>query len=412
MRITSNISTVDVVSATGHPNIFLNQAEINNIKAKLAESGTNIWKTAWNELLNTDVAEAMAVTSYPNIYDTTGLHVFRDNNTIKTGDYSNAIKMARCVRALGISYALTGNTLYADKAINFIKSWCFDNATYMLPIISSDTNQIYLYITIPGMLYGTDLIWNYSNFQSIIVTYHKIDGTSQSLSLPNAIKAWTRDLATLLFFWDGKNCDTTSCQNYENWRVSFQMACASMNDDTTLITSMCNRYKYLIPYTIDTNGRMTHEITRTDGTLTCNGITYTGSSLSYSLYAINAMIQAAEIVRHHPELNQNLYTYKTNDNRGLEKALDFYLQYCADPAMPTKWRNDRYKQRGCPNSSNCSDTGQIGICSTGKCHTGNMGLWELANKYYNNKYSSVINTRGRPMYESRNMGPTTLTHGI
>lgn len=386
-----------------HPNMFLNQTEIDVIKMKI-NNNQNPWKAAWDNLLSTDINEAMNTTSYPNVYNSVDGHTFKDYaGYINTGDYSVAIKMGRCVRALGLAYAMTGNSSYADKAISFIKTWCFNDDTYMLPKIGSGTNHIYIYITIPGMLYGADLIWNYSAFQSTTVTYHKNDGSSQSLSLPDAIKAWAKDLATYLLSWDGKDCsihntDTDHCQNYENWRVAFQMACAAINNDTTKMIEQCDRFKYLIPYTIDTTGRMTREYNRysADGTK--------GSGLSYSLYAINAMIQAAEIVRHHPELNTDLYAYKTSDGRGFEKALDFVASYCYDVNMPQAWRNTGYPQTECESVTTCSSPG---------CKTGNMGLWELAYKYYGKSaYNSVITTRGRPMYESRNMGPTTLTHSI
>lgn len=400
MTITSNTSTITVSTGIvpGHK-LYLDATEISFIRDKI-NNNQNPWKDAYTDLLNTDVNEALDTVSYPTVYDITNKHLFYDNNTAKTGDYNAAIKLGRCVRALGLAYALTGTTSYANKAINFIKAWCFDNNTYMLPSIKSGSNQIFIYVTIPGMLYGADLIWNYSNFQSATVTYHKTDGTTQSLSLPNAIKAWSNDLSTSLWTLDNSVGPTT--QNYANWRVAFHMACATINNDTTKMSGLCQRFKDLIPYQIETNGRMKNEYTRGDGSLTCGSVTYTGSGLSYSLYAINAMTQAAEIVRHHPEINQNLYTYKDSRNIGLEKALDFYAPYCYDSNMPQKWRSDGYKQRGCE---------YICICSSGRCHKGNMGLWEVVNKYYQkSSYKSVITTRGRPMYEERNTGPTTLTH--
>ena len=138
----------------------------------------------------------------------------------------------------------------------------------------------------------------------------------------------------------------------------------------------------LIPQQMDAQGKMVHELIRV-------------TSLDYSMYAVNAMIQVAEIARHHPELGYDLYDYKLSDGRGLEKALDFHVPYVYDPNAPQKWISLGYKQQG----------GYDGATK------GNAQVYELAYAWkQKSSYMGCINRWKRPMYEIRNMGPITLTH--
>jgi len=109
--------------------------------------------------------------------------------------------------------------------------------------------------------------------------------------------------------------------------------------------------------------------------------------LHYSLYAINAMIQGAEILRHR---NVDLYSYKDNKGRGLELALDFITPYAINPAT---WTAAGYQQ------------------ITTITQNDSMALYELAYSQYKKPlYLDAINRWTRPLDEIRVMGINTLTH--
>jgi hypothetical protein len=132
-----------------------------------------------------------------------------------------------------------------------------------------------------------------------------------------------------------------------------------------------DRWKALISTQVTKDGLMSKELSRT-------------GSLSYSLYAINAMIQTAEIARHYGE---DLYGYTLADGRGLVLILDKHVPYVLGQLKWPYQQDEKY---------------------TG----GNDAVFELVYSQYRKKsYLDVINKQGRPTHEGRIMGPTTLTHG-
>lgn len=397
MTITSNISTITVGIQTdiGSP-MFLNQSEVDDIRTKKDQSGT-IWNTAWNKLLSTDIATAMSYSDssfphgFPNVVDA-GIapssgdkHVFYSRHpgsgedaNYTEGDYRIAINAGKYIRALGLGYALTGNSAYAEKCIKFIRAWCLDPATYMKANdLRYDNGQaIFMYVTIPGIFYGIDLIWNYSGFSSY---RDSIKNWATTFHNQNLVKNRCSELT----------CSGGKCQNYENWRQVTMATASVIAQDSVGLNNTFEHFKQVIPHQIGTDGKMLCEYMRKDWTGTV------GSGLAYSTFALNTMIQIAEIAKNH---NTNLYGYKDSRGVGLEKALDFHVQYLSDPNCPQKWNNAGYPQTGCDIS--------------------NAAIYEVAKLRYSSKVSSymtVINGAkmgGRPMYEIRVMGPVTLTHGV
>ena len=202
----------------------------------------------------------------------------------------------------------------------------------------------------PSLFYAADLIWNYPGWSD---------------TEKNAFKAWTKELIVSAKTWQRD-------QNYENWRLVLISSASVMADDSANRTYAFNKWKELIPNQINTKGQMFLELDR-------------GTSLSYSTYALNAMIQTAEIARHN---GVDLYNYKLQDGRNLELALDYHAQYVTNSST---WP---YKQA----TSYSGD---------------NAALYELAYSFkQKSSYMDVITKWGRPMYEVRVMGPITLTHAF
>lgn len=361
-----------------HPIIFLKQTDIQAINQKVTQ-GTNPWKPAHDRLIsraNTALSQAAKSVvdnggglSYgPNYFATDAPYttdgVFDPN--ADRYDYSAAIEMSHAVRDLGLAYAFTGSSNYADKALQLIRHWTINSSTKMLPLADNFGPQtpthdsggsIEVFITIPGMIYGADLIWNYPGW---------------TLSDRSAFTTWVSQMGTDAMI------RRTYSNNFENWRLVLVSTSGSMIDNNVLLDYAYTRYRSIIPNQIDSSGRMVHEINRTN-------------SLSYSLYAINAMIQTAEVARNR---GVNLYSYTTGDGRGLKLALDFHdnYAYAADPAAT--WTAETGYQQITPLTAN-----------------DNVAIYELANSYWNQtSYMDVINRWGRPMDEIRTLSHVSLTH--
>lgn len=354
---------VDAVSSN-HPNMYLNADEIESIKQKVS-SNQQPWKTAYDNMIDGDYKyinmPIQSVTFGGNTPPSGDIHDYyteppyssdgiSDPNSDRT-DYSSLINVSRSVRYLGLAYALTGNSAYADKAVQLINAWTVDSSTRMNPKFTNGQSHIEISAVTAGMFYGADLIWNYPGWdQSDRATF----------------KDWTAQMIGSAKTWSNNN-------NFENWRLVFISSASVITEDENNKQYAFDRWKAIISDQMNLDGSMKNELGRTN-------------SLTYSTFALNAMTQTAEIARHN---NVDLYNYKLSDNRGLEKALDFHVPYIIDPSTWT------YQQM----STYMGD---------------NAAIYELAYSFKQKSlYSSVINRWGgtpRNMYEMRVMGPTTLTH--
>ena len=336
-----------------HPNMYLNQQQIAAIKAKV-RAAAEPWAIAYKRIIG-EADEALR--QEPLSVTAGGIsrgHKYDDGafgrGGVERHDYGTAIKMCRAVRSLGLGYAFTGKAAYVDKAIELVRAWCLDPITYMKPEYTTSQSIIEINITIPGMFYGADLIWDYANWD---------------VAEKRAFVDWARRLG-----YNARDRKTHE-NNFDNWRLVLISTAACICEDAELRQYAFEHYKRIIPIQIAGNGRMEKEYTRKAG-------------LSYSLYAINAMIQTAEIARHY---GVDLYHYKTPDGRGLEPALDYMAGFTVDPST---WP---YSQEG------------------GFAGKDSVALFELAYAVWQKpQYLAVISKYGRPMYELRTMGPVTLTH--
>lgn len=373
MTITSNISTITVIDST-HPKMFLDQAEINAI---IARKNDPPWNAAWTDFTGyVNTANNMALQSVTyNVYPTgSDPHSFYDDSAhLHREDYDAAQKMSQSVRSLGLAYKLTGNNSYATKALSHIFNWCIKTETKMNSTIKDNYVFIDLCVTMPSLFYGADLIWNHSGWNTIY----------NSKTYKTHFKEWTQDIINTVISKCPTPCSCWGCQNLNTWRNVFVASGAVILDNNTLRNDAFNYFKGLIPYQVG------------DGSTTKCGINNKylmikeldrTTSLSYSTYAIYAMTLTAEIAKH---FNTDLYHYKYNAiERGLEKVCDKYAPYVTTPST---WP--------CP---------QDVTFVKGK----DTWLYELAYTRIGNKtiYKDVINKWGRPFYDSKIMGPITLTH--
>ncbi len=364
-----SILSVQIRAEFKHPGLFLDSAEIAEIRFRIDE-GRQPWKQGFDVLIK----DAITVLQQKNLSVTyqgsTGNDYFTEppycgwtkakspcgsaccdgkiNPQADRADYQAAADLSRSVRTLGLAYAFTGESLYADKALTLIRAWFLTPSTRMTPKITNNQSQIELYITIPGVMYGADLIWNHTGWSQ-----------NEKDSFRLWVKTFMKDVA-------GRSHGT----NYENWRLVLLSSGAFMAEDSLLLHSAFDTWKKNISSQVNAKGQMIKELDRT-------------KSLDYSTYAMNAMVQTAEIARHQ---GVDLYNYKLKDGRGLELVLDYHAPFILNPTRWTYPQIDAYKGE-------------------------NGAIYELAYSHRQKApYKEVIDKLGRPLIEIRTLGLTTLTH--
>jgi hypothetical protein len=404
---------------TSHPNMFLNKTEINDIKSRLTSEP---WLSAYKQLMNTYVPQAMynasklptVVNNGPTPPSGNQHDYYTTFDHIQRQDYLAAREVAKSVRHLALAYVLSDYTSetsksYANNAIKLIYYWCAHpdrkmNNRLFYPgqqYLAIETESV---VSFPGMFYGADLIWNYNNGNWIY------NGEKVKTLFIEWVQGILND-ARRITRW---GCGGTPyhCQNLEYGRLSLIASASVIVGDNTSLNYVYDRWKKLITGFTDTsnvviapimlkNGRLTYEMSRT-------------TPISYTLFCINHMIQVAEISRH--QGGPDLYHYKVNpsegDNRGLELAFDFISPYVINPASLGGKRANCFG--GCNPVISGGMYTNTSECQV-KCLHSNLGspIYELAYSFIRNKsvYKNCINTYKRPMYDDKNMGPVTLTHG-
>ncbi len=107
-----------------------------------------------------------------------------------------------------------------------------------------------------------------------------------------------------------------------------------------------------------------------------------GGNLEDATFELNALSQLAELARHH---GIDLFRV-VREGKSLELAFDYHAPFAAHPET---W-----------------------AAGPGRAHT-NWSVYELAYREWRKpEYLAVIEAIGRPMHESRNIGPITLTHAL
>ena len=341
-----------------HPNLFLNQAEIDALKAHIA-SGQEPWKSAYGNLIST--ADEDLSLPPGSVTANGGGHTWQTDQPYSSDgvynpnadrqDYLLGDKICDAILDLGLAYQLTGDSKYADKAIKLTEVWFLDPST-ALKAGTGSGNEIEMWITLPAAFYGIDLLWNYPGFSD---------------PDKHALQAWAQTSADRL-----RNLRRDN--NWENWRLVYLMSLAHTANDKGAMDYAIDTWKRFSEHQIDENGLMVTELNRT-------------LSLDYSVFALSPMTQGAEIARHY---GVDLYSYHNSQGQSLETVFDAYVPYLLNPDT---WPYQQIRP---------FDT------------TNGIAIYELAYTRYGQKetYKQVIEKYQRPMIETRTMGPVTLTHGL
>jgi hypothetical protein len=347
-----------------HPSMFLNSTEIAAIADKI-RAGESPWKEAYRRMISR--AETFLKTPTVSVTDGGPLGASGDKHIFATGngyggdrrDAEAAHTLASAVRTLGLAYNLTGDEKYAEKAVQFIYDWTTNPTTRMRPDIleglqSKGQPRLDCSITLPGMYYGADLVWNYPGWKP----KHKA-----------AFLKWVDTLMRGYYKPGHGQCGN----NWQDWKHLMYATSAVLLENENNLRDAFSMFRETMPCKMDDDGRMEREYKRG-----LNG------GISYSLFSINPMLQMAEIARHHGE---DLYSYASGP-RSLERAMDYITPYCTNPST-WPWKNGDWSPHG--------DDG--------------VGAFELINLYKPKPtYMAFITKSGRPLFDLWTTGDTTLTH--
>jgi hypothetical protein len=341
-----------------HPNLYLNDSEIHELQIRLAAREAP-WQSAYEELI-ARADEALSLRP-GSVTHNGGGRIWRTQQPYLTDgvfnpdanrqDYIVGDRIADAILDLSLAYRLTDEAQYADKAIELIKVWFVRTAT-SLRAGTGAGNEIEIWITMPAAFYGMDLLWHYREFPSADKA---------------ALQRWAQVSANRIRGLPREN-------NWENWRLVYLMALAHTAGDRSTMDYAIARWKDILEFQIGDGNLLTRELDRT-------------RSLDYSVFALDAMTQGAEIARHY---GVDLYGYRNSRAQGLEEVFDAYVPYLLEPES---WPHEQI-----------SDFDGIG---------NGIAVYELAYSHYGRKdaYQSVIERYRRPLIDPRTMGHVTLTHG-
>jgi hypothetical protein len=374
---------VSALSQT-HPHVFMNAADV----AKMRAASGPLYDEAYSSLMSRIDYKEYLTMAVPTVTASTpdtvwGGHAYRvndywteqpyfpgtdtPNSAADRQDYRAVQLVSNAVRDLAIAWTITGTESYATRAFALMKAWCVTPATRMNAhnAFLHPQSRIELSSSLPGMIYGMDLLYNNSNW--------KPSDKAEEL-------AWVDSLANETPDWIDayKN-------NFRGWGTHFVAAAAALLDDPSMMQFAWTKFKACIDYQLygvshgSNAGQFWEELTR-------------DNSLEYSLFALSPLIETAHIADR--QGIDGLWTYTGSDGQSLKMAMDYHAPYLVDP---DRWPNpERDAFTSTKAVSNGYQTYEFAFL---KFPTASL-------------YKAVIEKYGRPVYDIRTAGPITLTHGI
>ncbi len=359
------------------PALFVHLGELAAVRRRVL-AGDDPWASAF-ETFAADVRESLTAT--PRSVTDSGGSTFRSGDPgsgeSARADYTAAIEMGDRVRDLGLAYQFTGEDRYAERTVAFLDHWFLDPETRMEPRL---TNGIELYVTIPKLWYGADLVRNHDAWDDGSVGSHAAleEWTDTFLStIPTATPDWV--------------------QNIFVWRETCRAAGAAYLGDDGRLREAFDRIRADGFRQRREDWLLANELQRSEG-------------LSYSLYALKAFVTAAELGRHYGE---DLYGYERDGEPALRRLFEAHVPFFFDP--------EAFDER----------FGEVGGFAAREREEG-TSAYELAYSQwedesflrvvrsrgsevrneptYVEQHQDAIDSRGRPVRDERLLGWTTLTH--
>lgn len=225
------------------------------------------------------------------------------NTEANTESGGLAGRFARATLDLAVAYRITADARYADKALEFIHTWCINQNTRMFA-----TGFVQDAAT-AGAQYGGDIIIFARFYPAFLAMYLLDDYAGWDLYCQAQVKSWVRDMIEpqrKLMFFNGYDM----YNNWEDARLIYLAAGALFLGDLDLLSYVFERGRAIIPAKMTDEGRLPRETGRT-------------RSMHYTLFALNSTTITAEIAKAY---GQDLYDYSIN-GRSLKKAIDYAAYY-------------------------------------------------------------------------------------
>jgi hypothetical protein len=293
------------------PTTFVSEKELEEVRRRIA-AGEQPFAQSYDAL----VEQANAALGQPprSVVDNDADHTFY-SDLEDTADYSNAQEMSRAIYTLAAAWRLGGDDRYAEKALQLIDHWTLADGTYMEPGMTrvQPVARHRTFITMPGIIYGADLIWAY-------------DGWTDRQRTDFA--AWTRTIGETTSTvpaddYEYPDGEIGSKNNKESGRQVLIATAGGFVQDPELQEYAFQTFRELLPRQIgapgtELDGMMLYEYLR-DGP--------TKGGFFYSNFALEAMVHLAELAW---QQGIDLYTYE-NQGVSLRQALDTMVPYNLDP---------------------------------------------------------------------------------
>ncbi|MBI5476183.1 MAG: alginate lyase family protein [Ignavibacteriales bacterium] len=240
-----------------------------------------------------------------------------ETETISDSKYFD--KVGKNVQIFGLAYFFSGDEKYAEKAVSLIKTWFIDPKTKMNP--NFNFGQMIKGKKSEGMPSG---LIESRPFHQVIEGVGFMEGS----------KSWTEADQKSLVEWFGKYYqwlnesdialkESASTNNHGIWfdvqKVSIALFIGKRDDATAIVNEAKAKR---IAAQIDTEGKQARELART-------------RSLHYTYFNIDAMFKLASLAE---KVGVDLWSYKTEDDRSIKKALDWVMPYVL---REKKWENEQ-----------------------------------------------------------------------
>jgi len=255
---------------------------------------------------------ALAPYRWPNPEKIDGLPYIGHDGIINPEIYSipdkkNFDDMIYTVKLLSISYYITHNDKYALKATELIRTWFLNADTQMNPNLNyGEVNRGINKINSAGIMAGRN-----------------ITGILESIDLIKQSPTWTQRDQEAIVSWFEKYLDwlqyspagKKEAEKINNHRTYYNLQVSSIAlflNKTDIVNKIIKETAdSLIPQSIMSDGRQPQELKRT-------------KSLYYSVFNLAGLFRLATVA---DILGTNLWDYKTKDNAGLKKAIEFLIPY-------------------------------------------------------------------------------------
>lgn len=339
-----------------HPNMYLNAAEIEAIRAKVRDAGDPVWRETQEALLR-KCEGLLALESQPvsGQYQRVKPPLLGEPPPAGPDGgpthYERAIRDCYAARDLGLAYALTGDERYAQKVLAFGQAW----AEKMEPTWPDDYQSMReITRTLPALFYGVDLAWNSPSFNP---------------EARKAIQDWAGTLAKNL-----AQIHVLATPDITGWDLNLFLAVGVVAEDRQWLDFVYNSntnpdtFQRLLPQLFNSEGELVFESRGPD-------------QLQRSMQSLKSFVYTAEIALHQ---GVDLYNLEI-DGRSLKKSL---LHFAPFFTGEKKWPNlvpfRGWDQDAC--------------------------IYELAAHVWEDPaFRAVLKARGRKAYDWHILGPVSLT---